>query len=109
MKKELKATQERDTIPPPSHTHGSETGAIAGEVVGGLVGAAAGPVGAVAGMVIGAAAGALVGEVMDREANRAHAHDEALDRDVGVMGGNLGAVQPARPKSVPPLPPPVKR
>jgi phage tail tape-measure protein len=86
--------EKRDTVPPPSHTHGSEAGAIAGEVAGGVLGAVAGPAGAVAGMVIGAAAGALVGEVLDREAQRTHLHDEKLDEDLGVIEGDIGAVQP---------------
>jgi phage tail tape-measure protein len=75
----------------PSHVHGGEAGAIAGEVAGGVLGSAAGPAGAVAGMVVGAAVGALVGEVLDHEATRAHVHDEELDEDIGVRGGNLGA------------------
>jgi hypothetical protein len=85
--------------PKPSHVHGEEAGAIAGEICGGLLGSAAGPPGAIAGMVIGAAAGALVGEVLDREAARAHVHDEELDEEIGVSSGNLGAAKPApRPR-----------
>jgi outer membrane lipoprotein SlyB len=85
----------------PSHTHGGEVGAIAGEVVGGVLGSAAGPVGAITGMIVGAAAGALVGEVLEREANRAHVHDEELDDEIGVTSGDLGAARSAKPPPVP--------
>jgi len=81
----------------PNHKHGKLGGAIAGEVVGGIVGSLAGPPGALAGMVIGAAAGALAGEVMDKEAERAHIHDDELDEEIGVTAGNLGAAKPRKP------------
>jgi uncharacterized membrane protein len=84
----------------PSHVHGGEVGAIAGEVAGAVLGSVAGPVGAIAGMVIGAAAGTLVGEVLDREATRAHTHDEELDEAIGVSGGDLGSLRPAKPSHV---------
>jgi uncharacterized membrane protein len=74
------------------------TGAIAGELVGGLLGSMAGPPGAVAGMVLGAAAGALAGEVLDEEAERAHVHEDELDEEIGVAGGDLGAAKPRAAK-----------
>ncbi len=92
-----RARKERDTNPPPSHTHGSDAGAIAGEIAGGLLGSIAGPPGAVAGMVIGAAAGALAGEVLDRDAQRAYAHDSDLDDEIGVTRGDLGSRPPPPP------------
>jgi hypothetical protein len=49
-------------------------------------------------MVMGAAAGALVGEVFERETVRAHVHDEELDAQIGVSGGDLGAVHPPKAK-----------
>ncbi len=83
----------------PSHTHGEEACAIAGEVLGAVIGASAGPPGVVAGMVIGAAAGALAGKVLDQEAERAHQRDEALDDEIGVTRGSLGAPPPEKPKN----------
>jgi hypothetical protein len=47
-------------------------------------------------MVLGAAAGALVGEVLDREAARTRAHDNGLDKDIGVSGGDIGCVRPPK-------------
>jgi uncharacterized membrane protein len=85
------------SVPRLSHTHGEEAGAIAGEIVGGIVGAAAGLPGAIAGMVIGGATGALAGKVLDSEAERTHVHDEELDKEIGVSGGDLGG-QP-RPRT----------
>jgi len=86
-------TENKLGVPKPSHTHGEEGGAIAGEILGGVLGAAAGLPGAIAGMVIGGAAGALAGKVLDNEAERTHVHDEELDKEIGVSGGDLGAVQ----------------
>jgi phage tail tape-measure protein len=91
MAKKNKDKAEKETIPPPSHTHGAEVGAIAGEIAGGIVGSLAGPPGAVAGMVMGAAAGALAGKVLDEEAERTHVHDSELDDEIGVTLGDLGA------------------
>jgi outer membrane lipoprotein SlyB len=79
------------------HVTAAGAGAIAGEIAGAVVGSVAGPVGTIAGMVIGAAAGAIAGEELGAESERAHQHDEKLDQDIGVIGGDLGAVQPGGP------------
>ena len=102
ISKRTKATRaelEASAAPHTPHVHGQTTGAIAGEIVGALLGAAAGPPGAVAGMVLGAAAGALAGNALDRDAERAHAHEEELDAEIGVSGGDIGAPRPAAPKT----------
>jgi uncharacterized membrane protein len=94
MASKNKKAQESKTEPKApnrNHTHGTEAGAFAGEVVGGVVGAMAGPPGAIAGMLMGAAAGALAGAVIDREAERAHVHDDELDEEIGVTSSELGA------------------
>jgi len=90
-KKSGKRKEKKGKALKPNHTHGEIAGALAGEVVGGIVGSLAGPPGAVAGMVIGGAAGALAGKVIDQEAERGHIHDEELDEEIGVTGGDLGA------------------
>jgi hypothetical protein len=77
---------------PKAHT--TEAAAVAGEIVGAVVGSAAGPPGLVAGMVVGAFAGALAGKCLDSDAQRVRAHDAELDEVIGVVGGDLGAVQP---------------
>jgi hypothetical protein len=72
-------------------------GAIAGEIAGAAVGCAAGPAGAVAGMLIGALTGGVVAEVLASDARRARERDEALDKEIGVIGGDLGALRPDPP------------
>jgi len=47
-------------------------------------------------MVIGAAAGAMVGKIIDEEEERKSFHDGALDEEIGVTKGDLGAVHPAK-------------
>jgi outer membrane lipoprotein SlyB len=94
MAKTINKSNKTDPAQKP-HKHGTEEGAIAGEVVGAVLGSAGGPAGTVAGMVIGAAAGALVGEVLDREAARTNKHEEELDKEIGVSGGDLGLARPA--------------
>ena len=91
MAKKNKNKTEKESVPPPSHTHGAQVGAVAGEIAGGIMGSVAGPPGMVAGMVMGAAAGALAGKVLDEEAERAHVHDGELDDAIGVTSGDLGA------------------
>jgi hypothetical protein len=70
--------------------HTRAAGAIAGEVAGAVLGSAGGPVGAVVGMVVGGLAGTLAGDVLGKDDERAHAHDEELDKEIGVSGGDLG-------------------
>jgi hypothetical protein len=40
--------------------------------------------------------------VLDREATRAHTHDEELDEVIGVSGGDLGSLRPAKTSHVAP-------
>jgi hypothetical protein len=80
-----------------THTHAAEAGTLAGELVGAVIGSAAGPVGAVAGMVIGAVASDLAGHVLDDEARRDAAHEEALDVAIGVTSGDIGVGRPGSP------------
>lgn len=81
------------------HSHALEASiAASGAVVGTTLGAIAGPVGMVAGGVIGSALGAVAGHAMDDEEERRSLHDQELDREIGVEGGDMGA----RPSSPPP-------
>jgi len=80
----------------PTHTHGTEVGAVAGEVAGALMGSMAGPAGVVTGMIVGAAMGALAGKVIDQEAERTSWHDGELDEEIGVTKGDLGRTVPPR-------------
>jgi hypothetical protein len=72
---------------------------LAGAAAGAAMGAIAGPPGMVAGAVIGAAiGGAAAAGLHLGHAQEARA-DEALDRDIGVIGGNIGEAPPDAPKS----------
>jgi hypothetical protein len=77
-------------------THGGE-GAASGAVAGTVVGAAAGPPGMLAGAVMGAVAGALADVVLDAEAQAQSARTHALDAEIGVSEGNIGAANLEHP------------
>lgn len=63
-------------------------GALAGAGFGGIF---AGPFGAAAGAVVGAAMGAATGWAVEQHAKDEAVHDLRLDRDIGVIDGDLGA------------------
>jgi hypothetical protein len=77
---------------------------VAMEIVGGAAaGAVIGMVGGPPGMAIGAAIGSIVGAaagiaLRDTEIQR-ETHDAELDRDIGVIGGDLGEAWPDQPPS----------
>jgi hypothetical protein len=66
---------------------------------GATTGVLAGPPGIVAGAVIGGAIGAATGLALHREHVAQGVKDEQLDRDIGVIGGNIGEAPPDAPKS----------
>ena len=76
--------------------HEAEGGA-AGALAGALIGAVAGPPGVVAGALLGAAVGALAGRAADGGAVADEVENAALDHDIGVSGGELGAPNLAHP------------
>jgi hypothetical protein len=76
----------RATLPAPKAVFGT-VGAVGGAVLGGL----AGPAGAIAGAVIGAAMGAFSSLAFETAAAKRDAHDEKLDRDLGIAEGDIGA------------------
>ena len=55
------------------------------------MGAIAGPPGAAAGAVIGGLVGAVATGVVEKQAEARALHDEELDEEIGVMGGEIGA------------------
>jgi hypothetical protein len=73
--------------------------ALVGAAAGATTGALAGPPGAVAGAVIGGVIGAAVGAALHKDRLRLEAKDAQLDRDIGVIGGNLGEAPPDAPRS----------
>lgn len=71
--------------------------AASGTVAGAAIGSVAGPVGTVAGAVMGTVVGAAAGAVLERENERTHQHEDALDEEIGVYDGTLGAAPPDAP------------
>lgn len=51
----------------------------------------AGPIGMVAGAVVGAAAAAIASNAAQEADEEKAAHDLALDEEIGVLGGDIGA------------------
>jgi len=66
-------------------------GVGSGAMAGAILGAAAGPPGMVAGAVIGGIAGGIAAMALDNDADRESARTEELDKEIGVIGGDLGA------------------
>lgn len=96
--------RERKVAGLPAHPQRAATVAsvASGAVTGALIGffAGAGAIGVVVGGALGAAAGGGVGKYVRERSKRERAHDEVLDREIGVMGGDIGAAPPtdqARP------------
>ncbi len=81
------------TANPESTVAGSITGAAAGAMSGVI----AGPPGVVAGAVIGATVGAMAGAAVGADQQEKTAIDEKLDREIGVIGGDIGAAPPNQP------------
>jgi hypothetical protein len=64
--------------------------ALAGLVAGTVTGGLAGPVGAIVGAFVGGAIGLGTSVALGAFDEVARAHDERLDRDIGVIDGDVG-------------------
>lgn len=64
-------------------------GAVAGTAIGILT--FAGAVAVVAGGLVGAVAGGAIATYLRRRSRRQEAKDALLDREIGVIGGDIGA------------------
>ncbi len=73
--------------------------ALVGAAAGATTGILAGPPGMVAGAVIGSVVGAVAGVALHQDHVRLDAKEAQLDRDIGVIGGNLGEASPDAPKA----------
>jgi len=73
--------------------------AAAAAAAGALAGTVGGPLGMAIGAVIGGLVGAAAGVAVESEGREKSAHDEQLDRDIGVSGGNIGEASPDQPPS----------
>jgi uncharacterized protein YqgC (DUF456 family) len=69
---------------------------MAGTVAGVVVGVFAGPPGLVAGGLVGGAIGILIGSTLENVDARQAAHDRELDKTIGVIGGDIGALTEGR-------------
>ncbi len=76
--------------------HESEGGATVA-LAGAVLGAAAGPPGMIAGAIIGGVAGTITGAVLDSESSKQSLRERALDAEIGVSEGALGAPNLAHP------------
>jgi hypothetical protein len=71
----------------------------AGAAAGAMAGVIAGPPGIAIGAVIGGIVGGAAGIALKVTGQELSLHDEQLDRDIGVSGGNLGEASPTQPPS----------
>ena len=74
-----------------------QRGAIAASIVAGAVAGTAvglftfaGPLAVVIGAIVGAVAGIAIGKVSRERSKRQDAKDAILDREIGVIGGDIG-------------------
>lgn len=68
--------------------------AAAGAAAGAIAGTIAGPIGMAIGAMIGGFVGGAAGVAVETSGQQERAHDEQLDRDIGVSGGDLGEAPP---------------
>ncbi len=73
--------------------------AAAGAAAGALAGTLAGPVGMAIGAVIGGFVGGAAGVAVETTDQERSAHNEQLDRDIGVSRGDIGEATPGQPPS----------
>jgi hypothetical protein len=72
-------------------------GAVVGALAGIAMGAVAGPGGLVVGGLLGALGGAGVADVLSKIQEHHSAHEQRIDEDIGVIGGDLGGAPPDQP------------
>jgi phage tail tape-measure protein len=82
----------------PAHPEGTAiaasvaAGAVAGIAVG--IFSFAGPVAVAIGGLVGAVAGGAIAKVVRQRSKRQDAKDAILDREIGVIGGDIGSSPP---------------
>jgi hypothetical protein len=89
MKKRSKSSDGRSAGR--KHVAHAIEGAAGGAAAGAAAGAIAGPVGSVAGAVLGGAAGAIAENILEREEEASQLRGKALDEEIGVTSGSIGA------------------
>jgi hypothetical protein len=100
-KPEVNSLESREERVLRAHAHDVDAvvdvAALSGAVAGATMGAIAGPPGVVAGGAMGAVVGALAGAALERDDLRRTRHDEDLDKEIGVIDGEMGAASPDAP------------
>jgi len=100
-KPEVSSPESREERVLRAHAHDVDAvvdvAALTGAVAGATMGAIAGPPGMVAGGAMGAIVGALAGATLEREDVKRSRHDVDLDKEIGVIDGQMGAASPDAP------------
>ncbi len=100
-KPEVSSPESREERVLRAHAHDVDAvvdvAALSGAVAGATMGAIAGPPGMVAGGAFGAIVGALAGATLEREDVKRTKHDVDLDKEIGVIDGQMGAASPDAP------------
>ncbi len=107
MTHELTLEEREDAKTIPTGTLAMELVAetLGGAAVGALTGMVGGPPGMAIGAVFGGAVGVMAGEAAHMGSVEVSRDDAALDRVIGVFGGNLGEASRDQPPSEHPLHP----
>ena len=83
-------------LPPPSSAPAALE-VFSGMAAGAVAGAIAGPPGIIAGALLGSAVGAAASIALDAHHVEERRKEEALDEEIGVIGGDIGAAPPNQP------------
>jgi uncharacterized membrane protein len=99
MQENRTKVEDEETRAPSDHVSVAEVAmdALAAAIAGAATGVLAGPPGIVAGAVIGGAIGAAARVAVHDTRIEHNAKEEKLDRDIGVIGGNIGEARADAP------------
>jgi hypothetical protein len=86
-------------LPPPSSLPAALE-VLIGMAAGAVTGAMAGPPGMIIGALLGSTVGAAASIALDADQVDRDIKNEELDRDIGVIGGNIGEARPGQPPAV---------
>jgi hypothetical protein len=107
MKYREKSERERAGIPRNPHFAATAVSIISGAIAGAIIGffMVAGWIGAFIGAIVGAFAAAGIERVSRRRDRRRISEDAILDREIGVIDGDIGAADSIPPRRGPVLSP----
>lgn len=75
-------------------------GMLSGMAAGAAAGSIAGPPGLIVGALLGSAVGAIASIALDAQEAEDLQRDEELDRDIGVINGDIGEARSDQPPTV---------